>query len=182
MAGKKSELVKMAELAKRSGVPAPTIKHYIREGLLPGPKLRTSPNVAFYDPRLAARIRVIKQLQADRFLPLRVIADLLEPAPSAAIRDAATTARGDKRRRRNLDLLLADVRRLGLSDVFPVALAEPYLAAVEKLCALEADIFRQRTPGSLSQAISLGERLIVGLRAKILPAMLADLGTNVGPR
>ena len=47
------ELVKMAHLARRSGVPAPTIKHYIREGLLPGPDVRTSRNMAYYDARLA---------------------------------------------------------------------------------------------------------------------------------
>ena len=34
------ELIKMSELARRSGVPAPTIKHYIREGLLAGPDVR----------------------------------------------------------------------------------------------------------------------------------------------
>lgn len=87
-----TELVKMSELSKRSGTPAPTIKHYIREGLLPGPEVRTSRNMAYYDGRLAARIVVIKELQAERFLPLRVIADLLEPAPSDRIkpdRDAA---------------------------------------------------------------------------------------------
>jgi DNA-binding transcriptional MerR regulator len=81
-----TELVKMSELAKRSGVPAPTIKHYIREGLLPGPQIRTSRNMAYYDARLAARIRVIKELQAERFLPLRVIVELLDPAPSDKIR------------------------------------------------------------------------------------------------
>src|SRR5829696_415804 len=80
------ELIKMAELAKRSGVPSPTIKHYIREGLLPGPEVRTSRNMAYYDARLASRIRVIKELQAERFLPLRVIGELLEPAPSDRIR------------------------------------------------------------------------------------------------
>src|SRR5215208_5604042 len=106
------ELIKMAELAKRSGVPSPTIKHYIREGLLPGPEVRTSRNMAYYDARLAARIRVIKSLQAERFLPLRVIGELLEPAPSAALRtDAQKKAlgalapivedRGEKRRRRS---------------------------------------------------------------------------------
>ncbi len=81
-----AELVKMAILARRSGVPSPTIKHYIREGLLPGPDVRTSRNMAYYDARLAARIRVIKSLQAERFLPLRVIGELLEPAPSASLR------------------------------------------------------------------------------------------------
>src|SRR5687767_14446636 len=80
------QLIKMSELSKRSGVPGPTIKHYIREGLLPGPEVRTSRNMAYYDARLANRIRVIKDLQAERFLPLRVIGELLEAAPSDKIR------------------------------------------------------------------------------------------------
>src|SRR5262245_53405038 len=87
-----SELIKMSELAKRSGVPGPTIKHYIREGLLPGPEVRTSRNMAYYDARLSNRIRVIKELQAERFLPLRVIGELLEPPPSARIRAERDTA------------------------------------------------------------------------------------------
>src|SRR5690242_15562614 len=81
-----AELVKMAELSRRSSVPAPTIKHYIREGLLPGPEVRTSRNMGYYDARLANRVRVIKELQAERFLPLRLIGELLEPAPSDKIR------------------------------------------------------------------------------------------------
>src|SRR5204862_1410791 len=81
-----TELIKMSELSKRSSVPAPTIKHYIREGLLPGPEVRTSRNMAYYDARLASRVRVIKELQAERFLPLRLIGELLEPAPSDRIR------------------------------------------------------------------------------------------------
>src|SRR5687768_3419806 len=81
-----AQLIKMSELSKRSGVPGPTIKHYIREGLLPGPEVRTSRNMAYYDARLAGRIRVIKELQAERFLPLRVIGELLEDAPSDKIR------------------------------------------------------------------------------------------------
>jgi DNA-binding transcriptional MerR regulator len=41
-------LLEMSELAERSGVSAGTIKHYLREGLLPEP-VRTSRNMA-YDP------------------------------------------------------------------------------------------------------------------------------------
>jgi len=39
----------------------------------------------------------------------------------------------------DLELLevLADVRRLGLGDVFPVSVAVPYMAAVRKLVELE---------------------------------------------
>lgn len=80
------ELIKMSELSRRSGVTAPTLKHFMREGLLPEPELRTSRNMAYYDARLVDRITVIRKLQSERFLPLKVIGDLLEPAPSANIR------------------------------------------------------------------------------------------------
>src|SRR5260221_527344 len=40
--------------------------------------------------------------------------------------------------------ILAEVRRLGLGDVFPVSIAEPYMVAVKKLVELEIDIFRHR--------------------------------------
>lgn len=76
----------MAVLARSSGVPGPTIKHYIREGLLPAPAMRTSKNMAYYDVRMVERIRTIKRLQRERFLPLRVIASLVEPWPSAKLR------------------------------------------------------------------------------------------------
>lgn len=93
-------LVRISDLARLSGVPTPTIKHYMREGLLPGPEKRTSRNMAYYDSRLAERVRVIKELQQSRFLPLRLIADILEPPPSAAIR-----AELDDEQRRQLGAL-----------------------------------------------------------------------------
>jgi DNA-binding transcriptional MerR regulator len=71
------ELLKIGELAERSGVPAGTIRHYVREGLLPEP-VRTSRNMAYYPPEFVERIQLIKQLQEERFMPLRVIRDLLE--------------------------------------------------------------------------------------------------------
>jgi DNA-binding transcriptional MerR regulator len=71
------ELLKIGELAERSGVPAGTIRHYVREGLLPEP-VRTSRNMAYYPPEFVERIKLIKQLQEERFMPLRVIRDLLE--------------------------------------------------------------------------------------------------------
>src|SRR5712691_12856593 len=70
-------LLKMSELAERSGVSTGTIKHYLREGLLPEP-VKTSRNMAYYPPEFVDRIRLIKQLQEERFMPLRVIRDLLE--------------------------------------------------------------------------------------------------------
>ena len=67
----------MSELAERSGVSAGTIKHYLREGLLgDGDEIvRTSRNMAYDPPEYVERIRLIKRLQEDRFMPLRVIRD-----------------------------------------------------------------------------------------------------------
>ena len=59
---KEVELIKMSELAKRSEVPAPTIKHYIREGLLPPPAKLTSRIMAYYDAGLVQRIKTIKEI------------------------------------------------------------------------------------------------------------------------
>ena len=76
--------VKMSELSARSGVSGSTIKHYIREGLLPDSAVRTSKNMAWYDEGLIERIVAIKQLQKTHYLPLKVIKEILsEPATSS---------------------------------------------------------------------------------------------------
>ena len=67
----------MSVLAERSGVPASTIKHYIREGLLPDTAVRTSRNMAWYDENLVDSIKLIRDLQRDRYLPLKVIKSIL---------------------------------------------------------------------------------------------------------
>jgi DNA-binding transcriptional MerR regulator len=73
-------LLKMRDLAERSGVSAGTIKHYLREGLLgEGDDIvRTSRNMAYYPPAYVERVRLIKRLQEERFLPLRLIKGVLE--------------------------------------------------------------------------------------------------------
>jgi DNA-binding transcriptional MerR regulator len=71
------ERLKISELAAAADVPVATVRHYLREGLLPEPE-KTSRNMAYYSPELVERIRLIKQLQEERFLPLRVIRELLD--------------------------------------------------------------------------------------------------------
>jgi DNA-binding transcriptional MerR regulator len=71
--------LKMSELAEASGVSTGTIKHYLREGLLPEP-VRTSRNMAYYPPDFVERIRLIKRLQEERFMPLKLIKGVLDDA------------------------------------------------------------------------------------------------------
>src|SRR5205085_8888114 len=69
------ELLKISELSERSGVSAGTIRYYLREGLLGEGEdiLRTSRNMAYYPSDYVERIVLIKRLQEERFMPLRVI-------------------------------------------------------------------------------------------------------------
>ena len=96
---KSEEMLRMGELAEASGVSAATIKHYLREGLLPEP-VKTSRNMAYYPAEFVERIRLIKQLQEERYMPLRVIKDLLEEDPERA---KALIELGDKMLERVLE-------------------------------------------------------------------------------
>jgi DNA-binding transcriptional MerR regulator len=79
-------LLKMKELAEASGVSAGTIKHYLREGLLGdgADVVKTSRNMAYYPPEYVERIKLIKQLQEERFMPLKVIKSMLDDDPERA--------------------------------------------------------------------------------------------------
>jgi DNA-binding transcriptional MerR regulator len=74
------KLLRMGALAQASGVSAATIKHYLREGLLP-PPVKTSRNMAWYTPEYVDRIKLIKRLQEERYLPLKVIKRILKSEP-----------------------------------------------------------------------------------------------------
>ena len=79
-------LLKMKELAEASGVSAGTIKHYLREGLLGSGAdvVKTSRNMAYYPLDYVERIKLIKQLQEERFMPLKVIKSMLDDDPERA--------------------------------------------------------------------------------------------------
>ncbi len=99
-------LLKMSELAERSGVSAGTIKHYLREGLLPEP-VKTSRNMAYYPPEFVERIRTIKRLQEERFMPLKLIKRVLDAD------DGARISRAEARRRHGVpEEVLARLEKL----------------------------------------------------------------------
>ncbi|MFJ3902652.1 MerR family transcriptional regulator [Streptomyces sp. NPDC090025] len=53
--------MRIGELSRRTGVSVPTIKYYVREGLLPAGQL-TSPNQAAYEETHVRRLRLIRAL------------------------------------------------------------------------------------------------------------------------
>jgi DNA-binding transcriptional MerR regulator len=80
-------------------VSAGTIKHYLREGLLGGGDdvLRTSRNMAYYPPDYVDRIRTIKRLQEQRFMPLRAIKEILERAAPEREEERVSVAEARRR-------------------------------------------------------------------------------------
>jgi DNA-binding transcriptional MerR regulator len=69
-------LLKMKQLADATGVAKSTILLYVKRGLLPTP-VKTSPNMAYYDPLCIERIAFIKKVQASHRLPLEAIKGLI---------------------------------------------------------------------------------------------------------
>lgn len=82
--------MRMAELALRSGVSRETIHFYLREGLLPRPR-KAGRTVAYYDEEHLSRLKLIRSLREEKYLPLAVIRRLLD-SPAAAERDVDTLA------------------------------------------------------------------------------------------
>ncbi|MCX4778024.1 MerR family transcriptional regulator [Streptomyces sp. NBC_01264] len=68
--------MRIGELSARTGVPVPTIKYYVREGLLPA-GLLSSPNQAHYDETHARRLRLIRGLLEVGKLPVAAIGEVI---------------------------------------------------------------------------------------------------------
>lgn len=74
---KRKNKLKIGELAKRAGVSVPTIRHYLKVGLIERP-IKTGKTMAYYDESSVERIKLIKKLQRERFLPLEVIKRVID--------------------------------------------------------------------------------------------------------
>jgi DNA-binding transcriptional MerR regulator len=69
--------VRMAELSRTTGVPVPTVKYYLREGLLP-PGVSMGPNQADYGDDHARRLRLIRVLREVGELGIAQVRKVLE--------------------------------------------------------------------------------------------------------
>ncbi|MFB7370909.1 MerR family transcriptional regulator [Streptomyces sp. NPDC056222] len=68
--------MRIGELSRRTGVSVPTIKYYVREGLLPAGQL-TSPNQASYDETHERRLRLVRALLDVGGLSVAAIRDVI---------------------------------------------------------------------------------------------------------
>lgn len=73
--------LKMKDLCDATGLPRQAIHFYIQQGLLPAGQ-KTSRNQATYGEEHVRRLKLIKKLQHERFLPLRAIKALLDEQES----------------------------------------------------------------------------------------------------
>jgi DNA-binding transcriptional MerR regulator len=170
-------LLKMSELSERSGVSPATIKHYLREGLLGDGDgiVKTSRNMAWYPPELVDRLRHIKRLQEERYLPLRVIREVLgagERIPRREVEERLPAEVLD--RLAEIGVLSPDARGYGVEDVrivdaivrfraggyderlgFTVYDTLRYVRALEPLVEEEVRVLLERLDGEGEQAIDL---------------------------
>ncbi|MFO0761147.1 MAG: MerR family transcriptional regulator [Byssovorax sp.] len=90
-AGEAESTLRMADLVARSGVARETIHFYLREGLLPKPR-KAGRTVAYYGEEHLVRLRTIRRLREEKYLPLAVIRRLLDSPAAAAERDVDVLA------------------------------------------------------------------------------------------
>jgi DNA-binding transcriptional MerR regulator len=191
MTAANGDLLRMGELAEASGVPAPTIKHYLREGLLPEP-VKTSRNMAYYPPEFVDRIKLIKRLQEERYLPLKAIKNELDArertrTSAAEVRKRYGVPKEVLDRLAELEVLTPNSRGYSPSDVtiieaisrfraggydeqigFTVYDTLRYKAALEELVRQEVDVVMERLAGEVST-----DRVVAMLEAGAEP--LKDL-------
>jgi DNA-binding transcriptional MerR regulator len=69
---KSGDKLKIGEVARRAGVSVSTVHYYLQQGLLT-PPVKTSRNMAYYDPQTADEIKLIQELQSKKYMPLSAI-------------------------------------------------------------------------------------------------------------
>lgn len=187
-------LLKISELAERSGVSAGTIKHYLREGVLGdgGEIVRTSRNMAWYPPHFVGRIKLVKRLQEERFLPLRVIRDLISRDPQLPERlieledrilERAVEAREGKRlsRRQALDTysvpanVLARLEQIGVLSPSARGYDPDDVAIIEAISRLRAGGYEQALGFTVYDTLRYRDALapLVAKEVSVLVARLA---------
>jgi DNA-binding transcriptional MerR regulator len=157
--------MKMKDLCAATGLERQAIHFYIQQGLLP-PGKKTGRNTAVYDEAHVERLRLIRRLQHERFLPLKAIRALLD--------DEGGAYSPEQQR------LLADVRErltplVGGVDPGPALPAAPLLARLglpavdlDELCA--AGVLHTRTDADGTRRVASSDVWLLELFAELRAA------------
>ena len=85
--------MRISELAREAGVALPTVKFYLREGLLP-PGRRTSATQAVYDAEHLARLRLVRALTETGGLSLARVRAVIDGLDAPSLFEAVGCAHG----------------------------------------------------------------------------------------
>ena len=77
MMAENPSLLRISELASKSGVTPRTVRFYVQEGLIPQPQ-KSRKTLALYSEDCVEKLKTIKKAQSEKFLPLVVIRKILE--------------------------------------------------------------------------------------------------------
>jgi len=181
--------MRIAELSARTGVPVPTIKYYLREGVLPAGEL-SSPNQAHYGERHVERLRMVRALVDIGRLPIATIKSVLEyleqPNPNLhyalgiALHDTMTTRTEVEPPARQAVDELVERRGWLVSDDAPardvlaevisvlrqlgegeiLELLDEYAAGVERIAAADLEFVSRRSePDAIVRSAVIGTLL-----------------------
>jgi DNA-binding transcriptional MerR regulator len=176
--------MRMSELSGATGIPVPTVKFYLREGLLP-PGVRSGPNQADYSEEHVRRLRLICALREVGGLSVAEVGTALgavdaghaSPVLGKPVEPPVSDADQDWARGRVLELLgpgaagpvvanlvavVATLRALGHEGVIE-RLAE-YAALARATAEVDAAVNAEGDAETALVTALLGERLFAGLR------------------
>lgn len=150
-------MFKIGELSEKCGLPATTISHYVKEGLIDKPH-KTARNMAYYDKESIPKILLIKKFQEELRLSLKEIKMIFVEAEDMTIEDYETILEVKKRLAEESDLL-PKVAHISHKEVMKhISLTEQEMADIEER-------------GAISPVIKNGEKCYDEVNYRLIKAL-----------
>jgi len=132
-------MLKIGELARQTGCPVSTIRHYINEGLIDSP-IMESRNMAYYPKEAIPKVSLAKRLQTELFLPLKLIKKFLKPPKNLSFEEYKLFVEVRDRLRRSGDPL-PEICTIPASEILKhMEVTQEELLTLEKLQILSPQI------------------------------------------
>lgn len=139
MKSRDRKMLKIGELARQTGCPVSTIRHYINEGLIDPPVLE-SRNMAYYPKEAVPKVSLAKRLQTELFLPLKIIKKFLKPPKTLSFEEYKLFVEVRDRLRKSGDPL-PEICTIPASEILKyMEVTEEELLTLEKLQILSPQV------------------------------------------